>query len=194
MTTINTRTNQGINDNIPRVSELGAAGQDELSSWNIWANMEFWGYRQAEIFEIALEEKFSTEEKENQYRDAFRHAYVSAAFAKNYSSSAAWILGIMNEINFQLFTLYDPLMDLSNNSVGRSLADKYADDEVGFALAFWLAVMDGEILTIHTDQNGDRSFERSSVEDLLSFDGDKLNPDFIEDRMPLIDDDDSYQA
>ena len=56
----------------------------------------------------------------NDARDAFRHAFVSAMFAKDYGETIAKFLGDMNEL-LGFGPREERNMDLYNNSVGRSI-------------------------------------------------------------------------
>jgi hypothetical protein len=56
--------------------------------------------------------------------DAFRHAYVSGVFTKEYNEQTANILGWLNEGTSILSPFGSTNMDLWNNSVGRKLGSK----------------------------------------------------------------------
>lgn len=106
--------------------------------------------------------------------DAFRHSYVSAKFAEEYFAVLSQALGFLHELDSKFFS-YDSQMDLHNNAIGRELASKWAGDSMGLVLGFWSAVMDGSILVIDRDENGREMLRYTSVDDLQSFDGDRLD-------------------
>jgi len=66
--------------------------------------------------------------------DAFRHAYASAAMAREYGALAAHLLGDANEVRGDLSAGHPQLsyakhMDRWNNAVGRRLAARAADND-----------------------------------------------------------------
>jgi hypothetical protein len=66
--------------------------------------------------------------------DAFRHAYASAAMAREYGSWAAHLFGDVNEVRGDLSRShpqqsYSKHMDRWNNAVGRRLADGAVDND-----------------------------------------------------------------
>lgn len=56
--------------------------------------------------------------------DAFRHAYVSGVFTREYGEHAANVLGVLNEWSSTLSPVGGANMDLWNNRVGRKLGVK----------------------------------------------------------------------
>ena len=61
--------------------------------------------------------------------DAFRHAYVSGVFAREYSENIANIFGVMNEWSSSASPAGGANMDLWNNAVGRKLGLKASNNQ-----------------------------------------------------------------
>ena len=61
--------------------------------------------------------------------DAFRHAYVSGVFTREYSENVANIFGVMNEWSSSASPPGGTNMDLWNNGVGRKLGMKAKNNE-----------------------------------------------------------------